>query len=98
MKNNRIEKLLFITFLLIVFLGVSGDFGMKFIPKPYSLNSGEKELVVRVELSGLKPVFAASTNWSAVRDVTTFGKNVVKGIDSIIQQLATNSELELKGA
>ncbi|MCE9501564.1 MAG: hypothetical protein K8R21_13850 [Leptospira sp.] len=94
MKNTN-KKILLFASAVFFFFGISLNVGVKLIPKAYSLYEGEKELVFRIDLEGVRPVFAASGNWSAVRDVTTFVKNVVKGVDSVVQQLATSSVLAL---
>lgn len=76
----------------IIFFGLSFDFTWKEITRQYSLHT-HKDTVLEWKIGSLKPVFSASTNWDGVRDIAKFTKDIVKGIDSILLQLASSNVL-----
>lgn len=59
----------------------------------------KKEISVKIDLKGLKPVMAATADdWQAVRDIASFIRNVVKGIDQIIVDISSSGALGLTQA
>ncbi len=77
---------------LALFFLVSIDWAWKETISKYSLRSN-KHFEFQVQLGSVKPVFAASSNWDGVRDVAKFTKDIVKGIDTLLSQLATSAVL-----
>ncbi len=79
-------------FALLIFFGLSFDFAWKETTPKYSLTSG-KDIFIDLKIGSVAPVFSASSNWEGVRDIAKFTKDIVKGIDSILFNLASSNVL-----
>ncbi|TGL60238.1 hypothetical protein EHQ58_06980 [Leptospira ognonensis] len=85
-------KKVYIIFAFVIFFGLSFDLTWKEMTRQYSIHS-KKDLVIDVSMGSVKPIFAASSNWDGVRDIAKFTKDIVKGIDSILVNLASSNIL-----
>ncbi|MBX7059841.1 MAG: hypothetical protein K1X75_17390 [Leptospirales bacterium] len=69
------------------FFGVSASYKQRRTDPSVFLPTGD------LQLSGLAPVFAASSSWDGVRGVTTFINDVTRGVDRIIVGLQNSGAL-----
>ncbi|MBI3395230.1 MAG: hypothetical protein HY042_05300 [Spirochaetia bacterium] len=91
MKNKK----LFVWSFGAVAVFLSASLTVSVLKKPYSL---ENEMLVKVDLAGMKPVIAASSAWGGVRGSATFMRSVARSIDSLLSTLNSSGILAQSNA